>query len=293
MDSHKFVPAPPKLFVRKKPRRILRPIREVGRIIGHPDIEEMSFEQQIKKLGLAGSRTGISTSAFRDSVGQLARRHKDATLGINPKYLLHALDSGEIENCAKEVYGIETKKSKVAIDPELTTIAFQEMFEKLLEASLGGAKIIFASSRPASTMPLFIDLASLCSNAGAEILDSFSNTSSFIVDGRKDRQLTWVSSVGVVTHEGSLLSTNDANIADELIFHLPRPDLVVADHVFAGAALTNGFPTIALAGLESLAVAVASLPEQNCLAVPVAIDKPCNNYCIITNQAKSLFDSHI
>ncbi len=294
MDSHEFVPAPPnKIRIKKAPRTVIRAIREVGEIVNQPDLEELTFEQALKKLGLAGSRSSIATTIFRDLVGNLARRHHDATMGINPKFLLHALDSGDIEECAKEVFGVDTTQNKVFINEELATIALAEMFERLFDASQNGARIIFASSRPASTLELFSELALMCYQLGAEILDSFSNSSSFVADGRKNRQLTWVSNVGVVSHEGSLLATNDAKVADELMFHLPRPDLVVADHVFAGAALTNGYETIGLCGLESLAVAVASVNEKRCLAVPVDIDRPSSHYGIIANEAKSFFESQL
>lgn len=289
MDSHKFVPAPPKLFVRKKQRRIIRTTREVGTIIEKPDTESMTFVQELKTMGLAGSRSSISTNIFRDRVGQLARRHSGATMGINGKYLLHALDAGDIENCAVEVFGVDPTQPKVFIDPELTSIALDEALEKIAESARSGASMIFASSRPASTMPFMIELARLSKEAGARILESFDNTSEFIVDGRRGRSLTWCSSVAVVSDGGSLLATDDAKAADDLLFHLPRPDLVVADHIFAGAALTNGYPTIAFAGLDSLAVAVASLPERHCLTVPMNLDQACSHYEIIANTAKSYF----
>jgi hypothetical protein len=290
MDSHKFVPAPPKFRIRRKPRKIIRTTREVGAIVDKPDLESMTFVQQLKAMGLAGSRTSLSINEFRDRVGQLARRHRDATMGINGKYLLHALDAGDIEDCAAEIFGIDPTGTKVAIDPELTSIALEEAFEKISEAARSGAKIIFASSRPAATMPLFIELARLSASVGAEVLDSFDNSSPFIADGRKGRMLTWCSGVAVVSDGSSLLATDDAVAAEDLLFHLPRPDLVVADHIFAGAALTNGFPTVAFAGLNSLAVAVASLPEKHCLAVPISLDQSCTRYGIIANNAKSYFE---
>ena len=89
----------------------------------------------------------------------------------------------------------------------------------------------------------------------------------------------------------SLLATDDAKAADDLFFHLPRPDLVVADHIFAGASITCGFPTIAFAGLNSLAVAVASVPESNCLVVPMSLSRTANHYEVIANFAKSYFDN--
>ncbi len=291
MDSHRFVPGPARINVRKKRHRIFRPTREVGSIEDRPDLDSMTFVQQLVKMGLAGKKTSISTQVLRDSVGQLARRNPESTMGITGKYLLHALDAGSVEECASEVFGLDTSRPNIEIDPELSMIAIDEACERISQAAKKGARIIFASSRPASTLPMFIEISRLCSEAGAKILESFDNTSSFIADGRKGRKITWIGSVAVMSDGESLLSTNDAKAADDLLFHLPRPDLVVADHIFAGAALTAGFPTVAFTGLDSLAVAVASVPEGNCLAVPMSLNQPSTHYGIIANYAKSYFEN--
>ena len=251
----------------------------------------MTFSQSLIKMGICGKRTSVSTQVFRDRVGQLARRNPESTMGISGKFLLHALDSGSIEECAQEVFGIDTSNHSVFIDPELTMIALDEAFDKIANAASNGAKIIFASSRPAATLPLFIEIARLSESVGANILQSFDDTSSFIADGRKGRHFSWSGGVAVMSDGESILASNDAKAADDLFFHLPRPDLVVADHIFAGASITCGFATVAFTGLESLAVAVASVPENNCLAVPMSLSRTGNHYEIIANFAKSYFEN--
>lgn len=288
MDSHQFVPGP-RINVRKKPRRIVRPTREVGAIETTPDLESLSFLQQLVSMGIAGKKTAISTQLFRDYVGQLARRHPESTMGIGGKYLIHALDAGAIEDGATEIFGIDPTMQKVFIDPELTMIAIDEACELISDAASKGAKMIFATSRPAAMLPLFIELARLARESGAQILESFDNTSSLIADGRKGRHFTWCGSVAVLSDGESLLSTNDAKAADDLLFHLPRPDLVISDHIIAGASLTNAYKTVAFAGLNSLAVAIASIPEKSCLTVPMHLEQPSTHYSIIANYAKTFF----
>ena len=290
MEDHRFVPGPAGFRFKRKPKRIIRPLRQVRSFSIRPDLDSLTFEQQLKRLGLTGSKTSLSTQIFRDSIGQLARREPNATMGISPKYLIHALDSGAIEECLEEVFGTDASRPVVHIDLELTMIALDEAFEKISSAAKKQAKIIFATSRPASMLPLMIELARLSQECGAEILYSYDNTSSFVADGRKDRALTWSGQVGVVTDNKSLLETNDAKVADDLIFHLPRPDLVVADHIFAGASLTAGYPTVAFASLESIAVAVASVPEPSALAVPISLTRPSSHYEVIANFARAYFD---
>ncbi len=290
MEEHRFVPSQRNFRVKKK-RKIFRTIKPVGQIIDKPDFESMTFSQSLNKMGISGKRTSISTQVFRESIGQLARRNPASTMGISGKFLLHALDSGSIEECAEEVYGIDSSLASVHIDADLTMIALDEAFDRISKAARQGAKIIFASSRPAATLPLLIEIARLSENIGATILQSFDDTSSFIADGRKGRHFSWSGGVAVMSDGESILASNDAKAADNLLFHLPRPDLVVADHIFAGAAITGGYPTIAFAGLESLAVGVASVPENQCLAVPISLSRTANRYSIIANFAKPYFEN--
>ena len=292
MTDQTFVPAPPKLRIRKAPRKILRTTRPVNEILDRPDINGISFQNKLIELKLAGKNSSISAKIFRESISNLARRTTGSTFGINPKHLLHALDAQQIEDYATEVYGVDLTKNKVSIDPELCEIAIDEAAEILLDASTKGAKIIFASSRPGATLPLMGRLALLAQEYGATILESFTNTSRTIVDGRRDRNLTWSDKVAVVSDETtkSLLGTNDTKIGDDSFFHLPRPDLVVADHVFAASALTSGYKTIALASLDSLALAVASLDESKTLSVPLDLSRPSSHYEIINEYFENFFE---
>lgn len=293
MADQSFVPAPPKVKVRKAPRKILRTTREAKDIVDRPDLENLSMQNKLRELGLAGPQSGMSTQVFRDNVANLARRNPTATMGVSPKFLLHALDSGQIEEAAEEIYGIDTSKNKIHIDLELSEIAIDEAAMKLLNAAASGAKIIFASSRPAATLPMMSCLANLAQEFGAVILESFTNTSTAIVDGRSGRNLSWSGKVGSVceVETMSLLGTNDIKISDDLFFHLPRPDLVVADHVFAAGAIARDYPTISFVGFESLAVAVASVNERNALAVPINLSRPSSHYEIINEYFKDFFES--
>lgn len=294
MTEQSFVPAPPRVKIRKAPSRILRTTRPVNEILERPDLNSISFQNKLIELKLAGKNSGISTHIFRNAVANLARRHVDSTMGIKPKYLLHALDHQQIEDIAEELFGIDMTKNKIYIDAELCEIAIDEASERLLDAASRGAKMIFASSRPGSTLALFSRLAGLAQEYGATIIDSFTNTSKTIVDGRNGRNLTWCEKVAVVSDEEtmSLLGTNDTKISDDLFFHLARPDLVVTDHVFAAGAITSGYPTISFIGLDSLAVGVASSNEKLDLSVPINLNRPSSHYEMVYDYFEDFFDTN-
>ncbi len=58
---------------------------------------------------------------------------------------------------------------------------------------------------------------------------------------------------------GELLTSEAEHLlgAEELFFHLARPDLVVADHGFAGVAVAREVEAVVLADLDALAFGLA------------------------------------
>jgi hypothetical protein len=64
--------------------------------------------------------------------------------------------------------------------------------------------------------------------------------------------------VAVVSDGERLLADDSPLTGDDWVFAVGRPDLVVADHAFAGAATAAGLETFALAGLDAPALGVAA-----------------------------------
>ena len=66
--------------------------------------------------------------------------------------------------------------------------------------------------------------------------------------------------------------------AEELLFTLGHPDLVVADRTFAGHALACGLEVVAFAGLDALALAVAAWRGLAVRVVPLDERRPPGAY---------------
>ena len=76
------------------------------------------------------------------------------------------------------------------------------------------------------------------------------------VDGRADRRLRWVEGVAVVTDGQSLCAIRGAEAAQEWLFMLPRPALVVADGPYADVAVEAADITVVRNDLNAVVDAI-------------------------------------
>ena len=98
------------------------------------------------------------------------------------------------------------------------------------------------------------------------------------VIGPRGRRLWWVDRVAVLTDHESLLGDQGTDAADELLFTLPRPTLVVADRSFAGVAAAQGVEVVAFADLDAVALAVAAWRGLAVRIVPLSQHRPPQAY---------------
>jgi hypothetical protein len=105
------------------------------------------------------------------------------------------------------------------------------------------------------------------------------------VDGRSERYLRWVDGVAVVTDGQSLCSVRAIEAAQEWLFMIPRPALVVADGPYAEVAADAGIEVIAFAGLDRCSLAVATEKFRRCLVVPMWTDRAPREYRPLLERA--------
>jgi len=172
------------------------------------------------------------------------------------------------------VFGWNGDGPRARIDPARTIHGFEAACVRLLEIARAGGQIAFATARPASLLTLYRAMASL---AGAEGGDVLGATQSGPIDG-SGRRIWWIDGVATLTDGESLLADDSAAAAEELLFVLPRPDLVVADRTFAGTALDSGLEVVAFADLDAVALAVAAWRGMAVRVVPLDERRPPQLY---------------
>ena len=110
-------------------------------------------------------------------------------------------------------------------------------------------------------------------------------TSSF---GPSGRRIRWIDHVAVLTDGAALLADDAVDAAEEWLFTLARPDLVVADHVYAGVASASGLEVVAFADLDAVALAVAAWQGRAVRIVPLDDRRPPAAYAGLLDLLESL-----
>jgi hypothetical protein len=207
-----------------------------------------SRRDQLKDAHVAGRSARYSRDDVTGVMEALARGDSDARLGtpITDVTVEQAASAMEV------VFGWNGDGPRARIDPKRAIQGFSNACARVVEVARAGGRLAFATTRPASLLGLYRALADVADEVGGDVL----HASSASIDDT--RRVWWVDGVAVVTDGESLLADASVAAADEWLFVLSRPDLVVADRTFAGTALAGGLEVVALADLDAVALAVAA-----------------------------------
>jgi Phosphatase len=166
---------------------------------------------------------------------------------------------------ARHIFGWDGDGPRARIDPARTVEGFGAACARVLEVARDGGALAFATARPASLLGVHQRLVAAARAEGGRILSA---THAGPFDARGHR-IWWTEAVATVTDGDSLLAQHATEAAEELLFVLPRPDLVVADGGFAGHAAAVGIEVVAFADLDAIALAVAAWRGMPVRIVPL------------------------
>lgn len=181
-----------------------------------------------------------------------------------------------------ERVGISTdpafERGQDRIDARLA-VARLDAYRRRFAASVSrGDLLLFATAHPATLMDLYRRFATAAVEAGARVLDvntlPFAGPGGIRVTLADQHQFLWCTGgVTCVYRGGSLMHTHSPEPMNALLDRLEelgvRPDLVIADHGWAGAAGRRGLPTIAIADCNDPAVFVAEAQGSVEIVVPL------------------------
>jgi hypothetical protein len=219
--------------------------------------------------------SGRSTRFGRDEVVTIMRRLVEgdarARLGLPP---FHDLTMEQVESAVTATFGWKGDGPRARIAPACTIDGFIAARTRIREVASAGGTLAFATGRPASLLTLYGALAAMAVAEGGTVLE---HTESSVV-GPGGRRLWWIGRVAVLTDHESLLADHGTDAADELLFTLARPTLVVADRSFAGVAIAHGIEVVAFADLDAVALAVAAWRGLAARIVPLDEHRPPQAY---------------
>lgn len=228
---------------------------------------------------------GRSARFGRDEVVGIMRRVAHGApvtrLGLPP---FEGLTLAHVEAAVAAEFGWEGDGPRARIAPGRTIDGFTAACDRILEVARDGGRVAFATSRPASLFPVYRRFVARVEAAGGEVL-STDESSTF---GPGGRRLRWIDKVAMLTDHESLLGDDSIEAANELLFTLPRPDLVVADRAYAGVAVGTGIETVAFADLDAVALAVAAWQGRAIRIVPLDERRPPRAYAPLLDLLEAI-----
>ncbi|WSS24318.1 phosphatase [Streptomyces sp. NBC_01190] len=154
------------------------------------------------------------------------------------------------------------------IDAELTIDALDRMGEALHKAVRNGSRVLLATGHPAGMFAVHHELAAALRDAGCAVLAPAEH---LYADGGEIRQLAGVS---MLHRGGGLVHTHSPDPMEQILDALerdgePLPDLVIADHGWAGCAGGRGLETVGFADCNDPALFVGEAEGRILVSVPL------------------------
>lgn len=163
------------------------------------------------------------------------------------------------------------------IDPGRTLDALEAAAGHLTRAAADRARVLVATGHPAGLLPVHLAVAGALRRAGCELLIPAAGWKyeEWRRDGEAVREIRHVADVAMVSGRGELSHTHSAvpmraMLADLAAAGEAPPDLVFADHGWAGAAGNAGITVVAFADSNDPALFLGA--EEGSIAVVVPLD---------------------
>lgn len=142
----------------------------------------------------------------------------------------------------------------IAAEPILT--ACELLGDRLAAAAGAGERVVVATGHPNGLDVLYRELARLLADRGAKLLHPADGATIQETDRPGPWRIRYLADVGLVTDE---VAAKHTHAGDAMLRMLEdeRPDLVLGDHGYAGAAIEAGVEAVSVADVNDPALIVA------------------------------------
>jgi hypothetical protein len=188
-------------------------------------------------------------------IRRLSHGDPDLTFGLSG---VNGIPPDEVLAMVAEAAGFTPDPSlttgPVEIDPERVIAGLEEAGDRLALGASRGERVLIATGHPAGLVVLYQEIGRLLQAGGAKLLRPLEGVT-WRELGRH-RQIRYFHGVAMLTDRAS---TRHTHSPDPMVRMLEEgePDLVLADHGFAGAAIEAGIDTVSVADVNDPALVVA------------------------------------
>ncbi|HYZ10569.1 MAG TPA: phosphatase [Actinomycetota bacterium] len=226
--------------------------------------------ETLRRALLEGGAAGVNSHDRPNVVWKIKRLVQgdpDARFGLTG---VGDLPFAEVLRLVAEAAGIDPDPDvlhgHVVVDPDRVLDAFEAIGDRLSLAARRGERVLLATGHPTGLPVLYQETGKLVSDRGAKVIRPLEGFTWEDASGRR-RQIRYFAGVAMLTDRASALHTHNAEPMERMLAEM-TPDLVFADHGFAGAAIEAGVDTVSIADVNDPALVVARAQGR---AGPVAV----------------------
>lgn len=233
---------------------------------------------RLEAEGVVGSHQSHTRANNLSKIRAMLAGDPDGTFGMSdvtsatPEEALSYL--AELTGCSND---IDDESGCDIIDGSRTVRAIVKAARRLRDESQRGAVLLAVTGHPTGLLEHHIRVVDAYRRAGGKILRLGEETT-LPIGTKKSYEMRYVGDVGCVADWGSLKHTHSAAPMEALLEIGPWPDLVLADHGLAGAAIERGIPTIAVMDINDPALAVAWGRGRDVIVIPMDDNRPPRSY---------------
>lgn len=247
-----------------------------------PGTTDQGVIARLLAAGLAGPHRSHPTESNVGNAARLSSGDPDYTFGMPD--VVSASTEEALAAVAAVTGGREP--GEAYIDPEATIRGVRTAAARLAAACGARARILVATGHPTGLLVHHGRLVRALAAAGGTIVRPLDEE---VVsrDGDGRRTLKYFGGVAALTDGANVLHTHLPMAMERILEHGNHPDLVVADHGFAGAAVARGIPTIAVMDTNDPALAVAWSRGADLLIIPIDDNRRPDSYDVIADLFES------
>lgn len=157
------------------------------------------------------------------------------------------------------------------IDPEATMAAIARHRDGVAALARTGGRVLLATGHPTGLLAHYATLARALQAAGADLLMPLDDQEVHTGEDGRPRSVRFLDGVACVSDGGSLRHTHAATYMEAMLDALgaAAPDLVIADHGMAGAAIEAGIATLSIADVNDPALPLAQVRGRTDAVLPI------------------------
>ncbi|GAA2378077.1 phosphatase [Nonomuraea africana] len=164
------------------------------------------------------------------------------------------------------------REGQDTIDPDRTIDALDLMADRIASAlAKPSPRILFATGHPTGLLAVHLPLAAAVAARGATLLTPAEDWAYWGAGFGRKRKIRYLGDVAMLDDRGGFVHTHDSAPMEAMLAELGdiRPDLVVADHGWAGAAGEAGIATVGFADSNDPALFLGEAEGKIDVVVPL------------------------